>query len=321
MDISFQNKEKLIVSKLNEYSYYARGAFSENTQKSYKYNWNVYTKWCLDNKRKALPADYKTIVDFIDDMAKTKKVATITSYLATISKAHRMIDHDGSLNPCAGEPVKLAMKRLKREKGIRQKQAEGLVFNLRNRLIGSAGDSLIDKRNKAIVAIAYDTGFRVSEIISLNIEDIEYKDNGTALVLLKRSKTDQEGKGQYRFIPTDTCSLLKDWINSMQKSNGPLFRTIKHKILSKNRMCRVSIRDVFKKMAKKADLPKDLIDRISCHSSRVGMAQDLMLNGMTMAQIMQAGGWKSSSMISRYTERINAEDSAMAKLAKYQNRL
>ena len=53
-------------------------------------------------------------------------------------------------------------------------------------------------------------------------------------------------------------------------------------------------------------------DRISGHSLRVGMAQDLVAAGADLSGVMQAGRWKTPAMPARYAEHLLADRSAVA---------
>ena len=67
--------------------------------------------------------------------------------------------------------MQLALKRMYRLKGRRQSQALGLTWPLRERLMAAAGDRLI-ARNRALLAVAYDTMLRRGEITALQISDL-----------------------------------------------------------------------------------------------------------------------------------------------------
>jgi site-specific recombinase XerD len=51
----------------------------------------------------------------------------------------------------------------------------------------------------------------------------------------------------------------------------------------------------------------------SAHSLRVGMAQDLVASNLDMAAVMQAGGWRSPEMLSRYCRKISAQRGAISR--------
>ena len=55
---------------------------------------------------------------------------------------------------------------------------------------------------------------------------------------------------------------------------------------------------------------------ISGHSLRVGAAQDMAAAGVSLAAIMQAGGWKSAEMVLRYIENIDIRRSGIAQLLR-----
>jgi hypothetical protein len=59
--------------------------------------------------------------------------------------------------------------------------------------------------------------FRKSEVVALNVEDLEFCDEGVRATI-RRSKTDQEGKGQTIAILRGTGSfcpvrLLREWLD------------------------------------------------------------------------------------------------------------
>jgi hypothetical protein len=54
-------------------------------------------------------------------------------------------------------------------------------------------------------------------------------------------------------------------------------------------------------------------DTVSGHSLRVGMAQDLVAANLDIASVMQAGGWRSPTMVARYTEKLTAQRGAVAR--------
>ncbi len=59
---------------------------------------------------------------------------------------------------------------------------------------------------------------------------------------------------------------------------------------------------------------------ISLHSSRVGAAQDMVERGIGLPAVMQAGGWKTAAMVSRYTAKIAVRRGGAAQLAMAQGR-
>ncbi len=77
---------------------------------------------------------------------------------------------------------------------------------------------------------------------------------------------------------------------------------------------------IYRAMAERAGLPAPIVQRLSGHSSRVGAAQDMIASGIGIPAIMQAGRWKSASMVQRYGERLLAKRNGAAQLARLQKR-
>ena len=77
---------------------------------------------------------------------------------------------------------------------------------------------------------------------------------------------------------------------------------------------------IFRAMAERAGLPAETVRRISGHSPRVGAAQDMIASGIATPAIMQAGRWKSASMVQRYGERLLPKRNGAAQLAELQKR-
>ena len=77
---------------------------------------------------------------------------------------------------------------------------------------------------------------------------------------------------------------------------------------------------IFKAMARAAGLPEAVVEGLSGHSTRVGAAQDMVAAGLELPAILQAGRWKSTSMVNRYGQRLLAQRGAAAQLARLQDR-
>ena len=104
--------------------------------------------------------------------------------------------------------------------------------------------------------------------------------------------------------PVRTSPELRD---AALFSVGPLFRGLHTNKLSELSLDTCSIRRRIKVAAKRAKLEKDVITGLSGHSMRVGAAQDMMVAGIDTIGIMQAGGWRTHSVLARYVENAAAE--------------
>ncbi len=216
--------------------------------------------------------------------------------------------------------VKLALQRMHRHKGRRQSQAAGLTLPLRQRMLEAAGHTLPDDRNRAMLAVAYDAMLRRSELVTLQVTDMLEELKGDGSLLVRRSKTDREGRGEIAWISADTVRLVRTWRDRARISDGLMFRSVAKGGRVGNRLHPCQVPRIFKSMARAAGLQEALVAGLSGHSARVGAAQDMVAAGIELPAILQAGRWKSVAMVNRYGERLLAKRSGAAQLARIQGR-
>ena len=293
------------------------GAFSDNTERALKSDLSIFAAWCAGRGLRVLPAGPETVAAFVDAMAEARAPATVRRYVTSIAIAHRIV---GCGDAAKSEDVRLALKRMHRRKGRRQDQARGLTWPLRNRLLDAAGGRLIDDRNRALLAVAYDTLLRRSEISALLVHDLFEELDGDATLLVRRSKIDQEGEGETVWVAPDSLALVRAWLGRSGVADGPLFRSVGKGGRVGGPLPPGQVARIFKAMARAAGLPSTAVDGLSGHSTRVGAAQDMIGAGIEMPAILVAGRWKSTAMVSRYGARLQARQSGAARLARLQGR-
>ena len=294
----------------------AHGALSANTGRAMRSDLAIYAAWCGERGVPALPARAETIAAFVDAMAKVRAPATVRRYVASIAAAHRAV---GAGKTARSEVVRRALQRMHRRKGRRQEQAGGLTGALRERLLAVPGDGPIDARNRALLAVAYDTLLRRGELVALQVTDIVEELDGAATVLVRRSKADPEGRGATVYLARDSLALVREWLALSGVGEGRVFRSLCRGALGEG-LHASQVPRIFKAMAERAGLPAEVVERISGHSTRVGAAQDMVAGGIAMAAIMHAGRWKTPAMVNRYGERLLARRSGAAQLARLQHR-
>ncbi|PWC31413.1 tyrosine-type recombinase/integrase [Azospirillum sp. TSO35-2] len=308
-----------IQANLERHAHAARGAYARNTERALRADTAVFVGWCQETDRAALPATADTVAAFVDAMAEARKPATVRRYVASVASLHRAA---GLPSPTEDATVRLAVKRMHRAKGRRQEQAHGLTNGLRGRLLDAARERPIDLRDKALLMTAYDTGLRRAELVALRVEDLEEADDGSGSILVRKGKTDPEGTGRTVYLAPDTLRAVAAWRAAAGITAGLLFRSVcKGGTKFGASLDEGAVARIIKRMAKTAGVAPEVIARLSGHSGRVGMAQDMAACRLELAAIMQAGGWKSPAMVARYTERQAVRRSAAARLAESQGRV
>jgi hypothetical protein len=126
---------KMPLERLREWQGMAEGAYSANTVRAQKADGAIFQAFCEGRGESFLPADATTIRAFIEHAVTAgKKPATVRRYIATIGRAHIGA---GLLNPCSGEAVRLALKKMGRETSARQAQARALGWKRSRNLLGA----------------------------------------------------------------------------------------------------------------------------------------------------------------------------------------
>ncbi len=294
-----------------------RGAFSRNTERALRADLRVFVSWCRQHVLATVPASAATVVAFIDDMERVKAPATVRRYVSSLATLHKALR---LANPVDSVVVKLALQRMHRIRGRRQAQVQGLTWRLRSRLLAAAGGRLIDARNRALLGVAYDTLLRRSELVSLEVSDLVEEVDGSATLLVRKSKTDAEGTGAMLYLARDTVKLVKIWLDRGGITEGRLLRSVRKDSTVGEKLHPSQVPRIYKTMALGAGLPADTVDALAGHSTRVGPVQDMIACGIELPAILQAGRWKSARMVQRYGERLLARRSGAAQLAERQQR-
>lgn len=100
---------------------FAYAARSEATRKAYRADWRIFQAWCEQHGATVLPATPETFAAFLVEQARTKALATILRYAASISKAHKLAGHPSpKSNAWLGE----ILEGLRRTKGVRPRGAK-----------------------------------------------------------------------------------------------------------------------------------------------------------------------------------------------------
>lgn len=316
--------EVAIVDRLVTYADQAAGAFADNTVRAIKSDTDLFRAWCADRGLASLPALASTVRTYVDASAELHSVATIRRRMASIAHMHRAA---GIPDPTKESEVRLAVKRMARTKGTRQRQAKAITETEVAQILAAVGakSRARDLRDVAMLLAGRDLLGRRSEVVGLNREDIERHEDGSGIALLGRSKTDQEGQGAVVYLSARTMTWLGRWLAVVDAAEPtahasneprPLFRSITKVGKVGPRLSDEDVRRAYRRLVELAGLDPE---GYSGHSCRVGMSQDLTAAGMDLASIMQAGRWKSPTMPARYAAKLLAGRGAVAQF--YERRM
>lgn len=277
------------------------GAYAPSTIRAYKANFERFIEFCVSMQASSLPANSRDIANYIAHLTKSGlKSASIRIAIAAISSVHKL----NQLNDPTRHPdVVIEMRRMHRTLGRASKQAFGITEGILEKMIAITKNDLRGLRDRALILIAYDSLCRRSELVALKVNDIEFNDIKTpSRIRLRRSKTDQEAIGKFIGLNFRTQEVIHAWIRAAKIEDGFLFRGIGNNGDISKGINAGQINRIYKRLAKKAGLSKEIIKNISGHSFRVGAAQDLMTSGVSLPMLMNRGRWSKPETALRYIE-------------------
>ena len=291
-----------------------------NTVRAYKSDFKDFGLFCVKNSFKNLPTDPKIVSLYLTYLSsRNMKISTIKRRLVSIGVIHKMKGHYLDTK----HPVIIEnLMGIKRRKGVNQQGKKPLLMNDLKHLIdviNKENEPDIKKlRNKALLLLGFSGGFRRNELVSLDIEDIEFVFEGLK-VTLKKSKTDQFGEGFTKGIPHFDHSLycpvtsLKRWLNVSKIKKGPIFiRFTKGSKITNIRLTDQSVALIIKDYLLKGGLDNK---NYSGHSLRSGFATSAAEAGAEERSIMAMTGHKSPEMVRRYIKEANLfKNNALNKL-------
>ena len=125
-------------------------------------------------------------------------------------------------------------------------------------MVAEADTNVKGLRDRAILLLGFGGAFRRSELVALNIADLEFCNSGLR-VTIRKSKTDQEGLGVTIAIARGSAACPVDavraWIKTAAIGQGPLFRPVmKTGKVSARRLSARTVAEIVKTYARRAGL-------------------------------------------------------------------
>ena len=153
---------------------------------------------------------------------------------------------------------------------------------------------------------------RVSEVAAVQVADLEQAEDGSGGLTVRRSKTDQDGRGAVLYLGAPTMQAVRKWQAAGNVADGPLFRRVwgRSATVGAEAISDRTARRILEARAAAAGVE----GRISGHSARVGSAQDLAAAGAELTELMNAGRWQSPAMPAHYASGQLAGRGAVARL-------
>ena len=125
-------------------------------------------------------------------------------------------------------------------------------------------------------------------------------------ILLRRTKVNQESMGRRLALRSENVLAIERWRTAAGINEGFVLRKVKRTMQITDYLCNGQINQIYKRLARSAQLSPVVVQKISSHSCRVGTAQDLLALSASMPMIMNRGDWSKTDTIMRYIERYSS---------------
>lgn len=256
----------------------------------------------------AIPASAAMVAEYVASFAGILAVATLQHRLIAIHRAHA---DQGLESPMKDHLVKRTMQGIRRTLGTKQRRVTALVKDDLLEMMVHIDQQTPMKaaRDKALLLIGFAGAFRRSELVALQYEDMAQFEGGVEL-LIRRSKTDQEGAGRTVFIPYargGRCPVkaLRSWLKLAGIATGPLFRPISRhdKVVGSKALTPQSVALIVKSSVCKM-AGDEAAKMVAGHSLRAGYCTEAANIGLQPYQIREQTGHRSDVTLARYIRPV-----------------
>ena len=287
-------------SSLEQVREFIRASKAQSTVRGYRADWRNFVAWCESHNLCPLPATPEAVAAYIAECAARLKVGSIQRRLNAIAEAHKAV---GLESPTSTGIVRNTLKGIKRTIGTAAAQKAPTLTEDIRAMIAATSPALIGLRDRALILLGFAGAFRRSEVVGLDIADLDFSRDGLT-VTLRRSKTDQDGQGRKVGVPygsnPETCPVrvLQSWLEQAGIGSGPVFRSLnRHGQLQPGRLSPIDVARIVKKLAERAGLYPA---KYAGHSLRAGHATSAAISGASERSIMNQTGHRSVQMVRRY---------------------
>ncbi|WVN79232.1 tyrosine-type recombinase/integrase (plasmid) [Rhodococcus sp. M8-35] len=330
-------------------------ARAASTRRAYTAAWRRFTTWCAAEGHPALPAHPGTVAAYLvaaadtltPDGRRAYAPSTLAKWVAAIAHQHRTAGHPA---PTGHELVRATMAGIRRDYATAGERPPArraplltadivaIVERARAEVAGWA-DEVLERRDTALLLLGYAGALRRSELVGLTCADVRLHRLDGVHLRLRKSKTDQEGRGAIRALPFTAshsscppCAYVR-WAQVVAafdtggrpavirllgvapafdahlcrgprpRTHGeaPLLRAIrKNGHLSPTPLSGAAVHAAIRRRAARAGYDPELVAQLGGHSLRAGFVTQAFRNGADAHAIMRQTGHRTPAMLEVY---------------------
>lgn len=269
----------------------------------YRYDWQVWSRWCREHQRAELPANADTVSLFLVDQLRTCKVSTARRRYHAIARYHKEHGFDG-WGRMDGLLLLQGAQRLRAERPRRMQPVTISQIRAISELLIDARSGI---RDRALMLLGFTSALRSVSLAALTLDDLEFCSEGL-VVTIPREKQDQEARGRLIGIPhgkhesTCTARAVRAWMDV--RADAPtrrlfLGRNKKHRVAP---MAPKTVREIVKRLVGRIGLnPRNY----GAHSLRAGFITAAGEAGLSDLLIAEQTGHRDMDCLRRYLRRTN----------------
>ncbi len=217
-------------------------AIAPNTRLAYAKGWTRFATYCAREKiADPLSVSPETVARFLLDCAMRPRsgrgvpLSMGTVFLYSSAIARRFSDA-GMPSPTRHPTVRATLQGLSRLASAAPRRVRALREGELAAMLARCPDSVIGRRDAAVLALGFAAALRRSELCALRVADVMIlpstrRQPQRMLLVVRRSKTDQNGKGQRIAVPEGRTvrpiARVQAWLSVSGITRGPLFRSMK----------------------------------------------------------------------------------------------
>jgi site-specific recombinase XerD len=294
----------LLPGDLTSVGSYVAAAQAGATREAYARDMAAWATWCTGRSLPSTPpADPLAVAAWLAWMAdQGHSPRYIARRLSALNDAHRSAGHPA---PGHSEGVRRTLAGIRRtaaRTGYRPRRARAVDTATVRALVEDLPETLSGSRDRCLILVGYALGLRASDLCWLRIEDLVPAGHGGLDVLLRFSKTDQDGAGETLALAEGvreaTCPVraVRAWLAALAEqgvTSGPLFRSVgkgRSQRLGATALTTRSVDLILERAAERAGVSTE---GLSPHSLRRGFATTAYAQGVSEKEISRTGRWKS----------------------------
>jgi site-specific recombinase XerD len=290
---------------------FAKASRAASTLSAYRSDVKIFTEWCLARGLSPLPPTPETLCAFLaDEAARGRRPSTIARRLAAIKWAVEAAGVLGDTEKCPTDDkrVSAVLAGIRRTLGAAPRQKKAVTSDIILAMVSGQDRSLRGLRDRALLTLGFGGAFRRSELVSLDVEDLEFCDSGIR-VRIRKSKTDQAAEGVTIAVASGSIACpaqaVRDWLEAANITTGAVFRRVVNKRnqrLTDRRLAARNVASVVKKGARYLGLAEA---DYAAHGLRAGFLTSAAGRGASVFKMKEVSRHKSLDVLGSYVRDAN----------------